>query len=79
MTMTRKEPKKAKADPYAIELHEYVRQRTGTIEGILELLEGVSPEGWDFLNEHHPDLLPNLKSVASRLATLCEQEVGIPQ
>jgi hypothetical protein len=49
-----------------IELHVYLNQKIGQVEGIIELLADVPADGWKQLEKSHPQL-------AERLATVCDQ------
>jgi hypothetical protein len=49
-----------------IELHVYLNQKIGQIEGIIELLADVPADGWKQLEKSNPQL-------AERLATVCDQ------
>jgi hypothetical protein len=61
-TTKRDEPKQ---DP-GIDLHVYLNQKIGQIEGIIELLADVPADGWKQLEKSNPQL-------AERLATVCDQ------
>lgn len=51
---------------FGIDLHIYLNQKVGQIEGIIELLAEVPADGWKQLEKSDPQL-------AKRLATACEQ------
>ncbi|MHC4406338.1 MAG: hypothetical protein ACYTG0_42445 [Planctomycetota bacterium] len=52
------------------ELRRYLIDKSGTLEGILENLQGVPKEGWELLIEDDPQLIKCLITVCTSLAAL---------
>lgn len=60
----RPKPESRKRDD-GIDLREYIGRQTGTVEGILAALKGVSDEAWELFNDDNPRMV-------KRLATACD-------
>ena len=73
---TRK-PKPERVDPCAIHLEDFVYQKSGQLEAVVEMLSGVSDEGWLFLNDHSPDKAQRLLSISQDLARLLNAKVSV--
>ena len=62
--------KKEEDDDDGIDLAEYIRQRTGTIQGMIANLAAVPADGWKLLEDTHPLLAEEMAAVCDELAGL---------
>jgi len=67
------ETAKKQTDP---NLHVYMRDYTGSIEGMREALEAIPRGGWKWLREEHPGLIKRLVKACDSLASFLREVEG---
>jgi len=65
-----KHPEPALKPEFGIDLHMFLYQKNEQFEAVYEMLDAVSKDGWQQLEESHPDLNSRLAKTCERIALI---------